>query len=219
MALIDDLRAAPAELPALRAIFETHAQPGDEWPEHRPEVRSLAEALHRDGDTRAAALLLVAAEEQIRPLEAVLASAVSAETWKHVRDRLLGYLETAKLPTTLLDIAVHEQDVAAIERLLPSLRGVALDHARIRVSPLRSRLSAQSARLLEPSGRGPTKAAIEPPPPRAAAEPPTHVSHAKFGEGRVLRVEGTGEQCKYVVEFEQHGQKTLLARFLSAVSP
>ncbi len=39
------------------------------------------------------------------------------------------------------------------------------------------------------------------------------VSHAKFGLGTVLRVEGSGAERKAIVHFDQHGEKQMMLRF------
>ena len=47
----------------------------------------------------------------------------------------------------------------------------------------------------------------------AAIQPGVRVSHAKFGTGKVLSIEGTGDSTKAIVFFEGVGQKQLLLRF------
>lgn len=39
------------------------------------------------------------------------------------------------------------------------------------------------------------------------------IEHERFGVGRVLQVEGTGENTKATVEFQHSGRKQLLLRF------
>ena len=43
--------------------------------------------------------------------------------------------------------------------------------------------------------------------------PGTHVRHAKYGKGLVLRREGTGEQVKLTISFPGFGQKKLIEKF------
>ena len=47
----------------------------------------------------------------------------------------------------------------------------------------------------------------------AAIQAGVEVSHAKFGKGRVLSVEGTGDSAKATVLFEEAGQKTLVLKY------
>ncbi len=41
----------------------------------------------------------------------------------------------------------------------------------------------------------------------------THICHARFGNGKVTAIEGTGDNCKISVEFENVGSKQLLLKF------
>ncbi len=41
----------------------------------------------------------------------------------------------------------------------------------------------------------------------------THICHARFGDGTVTAIEGTGDNCKIAVEFENVGSKQLLLKF------
>ena len=47
--------------------------------------------------------------------------------------------------------------------------------------------------------------------------PPKRVRHAKFGEGDVVALEGTGDQAKLVIDFAD-GRKTLLRRFVVVIA-
>ena len=40
------------------------------------------------------------------------------------------------------------------------------------------------------------------------------VYHDKFGEGKVLKIEGSGENARVTVNFRQFGYKTIIAKFL-----
>lgn len=39
------------------------------------------------------------------------------------------------------------------------------------------------------------------------------IAHERFGQGEVLKVEGTGENCKATVRFQHAGEKQLLLKF------
>jgi DNA helicase-2/ATP-dependent DNA helicase PcrA len=41
----------------------------------------------------------------------------------------------------------------------------------------------------------------------------SRVRHSQFGEGVVVRAEGSGDALRLLVNFEQVGQKMLLARY------
>ena len=41
----------------------------------------------------------------------------------------------------------------------------------------------------------------------------THILHNRFGRGEVLKVEGTGDNTKATVQFENVGTKQLLLKF------
>ncbi len=43
--------------------------------------------------------------------------------------------------------------------------------------------------------------------------PGSHVRHAKYGKGLVLRREGTGDNVKLTVSFPGFGQKKLIEKF------
>jgi len=43
--------------------------------------------------------------------------------------------------------------------------------------------------------------------------PGTHVRHAKYGRGLVLRREGTGDATKLTVSFPGFGQKKLIEKY------
>lgn len=43
------------------------------------------------------------------------------------------------------------------------------------------------------------------------------VFHEKFGEGKVLKIEGTGENARVTVNFQRYGYKTIIAKFLKFV--
>ena len=47
-----------------------------------------------------------------------------------------------------------------------------------------------------------------------AFSPGSAVTHATFGEGRVVRSEGRGKQRKLTVEFPEVGRKVIVARFV-----
>lgn len=47
----------------------------------------------------------------------------------------------------------------------------------------------------------------------SSIQPGLRVSHAKFGKGKVLSLEGTGDSTKAVVFFEDIGQKTLVLKY------
>ena len=68
-----------------------------------------------------------------------------------------------------------------------------------------------SAALVLGGLKSPPPAAALPP---AEAELPARVTHAKFGVGRVLRAEGSGDQRRFLVSFDAHGEKVVLARFV-----
>lgn len=148
---------------------------------------------------------------------AAIAEAVPAPEWPAFRDELRSHAATRRVLTTLVDIAVVDDDPKLLERILPDLSDSQRAHARARAGALVGRISKSAARALE--------AKAEPPPPpavresRPATPPPSHVSHPKFGEGRVLRSEGFGDAEKYVVDFGEHGERTILARFLKPVAP
>jgi len=46
-----------------------------------------------------------------------------------------------------------------------------------------------------------------------ALQPGQLIEHERFGRGRVLTVEGTGDSTKACVEFENAGTKNLLLKF------
>lgn len=66
-------------------------------------------------------------------------------------------------------------------------------------------------RVQPPQSKGPTQ--MNPPAEIGAIQPGMQVQHAKFGAGKVLAVEGSGNDRKAVVFFENIGQKTLLLAF------
>ena len=41
----------------------------------------------------------------------------------------------------------------------------------------------------------------------------TIISHSRFGRGKVINIEGTGDNEKATVEFDQVGRKQLLLKF------
>ncbi len=43
------------------------------------------------------------------------------------------------------------------------------------------------------------------------------VFHEKFGEGKVLKIEGSGEDARVTVNFQRYGYKTIIAKFLKFV--
>lgn len=43
--------------------------------------------------------------------------------------------------------------------------------------------------------------------------PGQHIEHERFGVGEVLKVEGTGENIKALIRFENAGDKQLLLKF------
>ena len=59
------------------------------------------------------------------------------------------------------------------------------------------------------------------PPPSPASQPPTNsplvpgdmIEHTRFGIGKVIKVEGTGDNCKATVQFRNSGTKQLLLKF------
>jgi len=62
-------------------------------------------------------------------------------------------------------------------------------------------------------------AAPDPPPltpPRTGFEEGSTVRHGKFGEGVVRAASGAGDEMKLTIDFVSVGQKTLLARFVTA---
>lgn len=40
-----------------------------------------------------------------------------------------------------------------------------------------------------------------------------HVKHPKFGEGQIIQRSGSGEQTKFLVAFNEEGEKLLLGRY------
>jgi len=147
----------------------------------------------------------------------VIARVPSHET-ATCREAMLEHLHSRKMNATLLAIASHEEDLATIERLVPSLRDNQLELARTTLKSFAPRLSQGARDLLAP----PPKIVAVPAPfqtsPRPAkAAPPTRVSHPKFGKGKVVQEEEVGPEQKYVIEFDAHGKKTLLARFVVPV--
>jgi ankyrin repeat protein len=72
-------------------------------------------------------------------------------------------------------------------------------------------------RALEAVGAAPPPTA--PPPAKPAGiTPGSTVRHAKFGDGKVVASTGAGDEQKLTIEFATVGTKTLLARFVSAVT-
>lgn len=72
-------------------------------------------------------------------------------------------------------------------------------------------------RALEAVGAAPPPTA--PPPAKPAGiTPGATVRHAKFGDGKVVASTGAGDEQKLTIEFASVGTKTLLARFVSAVT-
>lgn len=47
----------------------------------------------------------------------------------------------------------------------------------------------------------------------AQLNPGQHIEHERFGVGEVLKVEGTGENTKALIRFENAGEKQLLLKF------
>lgn len=62
------------------------------------------------------------------------------------------------------------------------------------------------------------KPEFKPPPKAAPPPPPKRYQHPKFGEGVLVSQDGVGEDAKLTIKFEA-GPKTLLARFVTEVSP
>jgi hypothetical protein len=139
-----------------------------------------------------------------------IAETMPKKGWPALRESIRAHLLEKSLKATLIDVFVHDEDVPALVALLPSIRGVEFEHARTRAKPLLTRLAPDQLGLLD---RRPDDAAQA---TTSDAPPPARVSHPKFGGGRVVRVEGRGDQRKYTIAFDaaEHGEKTLLARFV-----
>ncbi len=75
--------------------------------------------------------------------------------------------------------------------------------------------SAESPPFEHPTPASPPK----PRRARPASSPPgtlkrgCRVRHAKLGRGVLLKIEGSGEEARWIVYFEEHGRRKLLARF------
>lgn len=93
--------------------------------------------------------------------------------------------------------------------------------SRARICPSLPTIAAPSdARLvmhaLDAAGAGPAE-----PLPAAAPTPVgitvgATVRHAKFGDGKVVAMSGSGDEQKLTIEFGSAGPRTLLARFVTA---
>jgi uncharacterized protein len=70
---------------------------------------------------------------------------------------------------------------------------------------------------LDAVGAGPEAPTPVAAPPPAVITLGSTVRHAKFGEGRVMSMTGSGDEQKLTIEFASVGSKTLLARFVTEV--
>lgn len=71
--------------------------------------------------------------------------------WPALKDQLHDHLDSANLHHTIVDIAVDDGDVDALNELLPTLDGISLEHARGRVGSLKTSLSDEAVDRLEGS--------------------------------------------------------------------
>lgn len=156
-------------------------------------------------------------------LETYLAigEALGAERFETLRRELYDFVCGRSIYTTAIEIAVSAADVEAIEALLPNLNGNTIDFARQRIKKAGLKLSVASMKALVPRASQPPSRQDRNSVPiftQSEATPST-VHHKKFGLGRVLNAEGQGDQRKLTIEFDEHGTKTLLARFVSPADP
>lgn len=71
----------------------------------------------------------------------------------------------------------------------------------------------KSFRPVSTSNLPPTPTSQSLPPGKAVLNEGMHILHERFGEGEVLKVEGTGENMKATINFKNAGIKQLLLRF------
>ena len=69
-----------------------------------------------------------------------------------------------------------------------------------------------SGRKLSPIP-GPTPSSASQPPTGSPLVPGDMIEHTRFGIGKVIKVEGTGDNCKATVQFRNSGTKQLLLKF------
>lgn len=69
------------------------------------------------------------------------------------------------------------------------------------------------ARISEPPSTSKSKSTSKPTSSRGNLSIGTIIDHARFGRGKVVNIEGTGDNEKATVEFEQAGRKQLLLKF------
>ncbi|MGH8249439.1 MAG: DNA helicase II [Steroidobacteraceae bacterium] len=99
-------------------------------------------------------------------------------------------------------------------RFLAELPPEAIEEVRPRISVSRPLYTAPGAAIVRPGGGGSGQRRSRAAAPIAGEETPmrlgARVRHPKFGEGTILRFEGSGESRQVHVNFEQVGQKWLM---------
>ena len=78
------------------------------------------------------------------------------------------------------------------------------------VGPPKSASAARNVAPPKPVNAGQQVAA---PAKRKKVGPGSVIEHAKYGRGTVLRLEGSGDDCKVTVSFPGYGLKKLVAKY------
>lgn len=106
-------------------------------------------------------------------------------------------------------------NTTAPARTYDSVESIA-EFFRQRSAGMTAKPSSETARVFRPDAQAKPKASAPLSSPASKTDgitPGSHVRHAKYGRGLVLRREGTGDTAKLTVSFPGYGQKKLIEKY------